>query len=177
MTEDTDDETGQALKGMDSLPAILKRYVREDNRWFQQELREWEEQFCQAQREEAQVQTHTSTNTEEPVPEEPQNLVQEPAQQQTNEVSEEPAPDSTPAPAQDSEGQILFSSKGQMFSMYLLQVYFQCLFPFQSPWPIQKLSARYHQSPVRMWEREVKRMSPVARHMVSQMNRSQIRVR
>uniref|UniRef100_A0A8C2KLC5 Ubiquitin carboxyl-terminal hydrolase n=1 Tax=Cyprinus carpio TaxID=7962 RepID=A0A8C2KLC5_CYPCA len=47
IAEDTDDETGQALKGMDSLPSILRRYVREDNRWFQQELREWEEQFCQ----------------------------------------------------------------------------------------------------------------------------------
>uniref|UniRef100_A0A8C1R737 Ubiquitin carboxyl-terminal hydrolase n=1 Tax=Cyprinus carpio TaxID=7962 RepID=A0A8C1R737_CYPCA len=69
IAEDTDDETGQALKGMDSLPSILRSYVREDNRWLQQELREWEEQFCQAQREEAQVQTHT----EKPVPEEPQN--------------------------------------------------------------------------------------------------------
>uniref|UniRef100_A0A673K4Y9 Ubiquitin carboxyl-terminal hydrolase n=1 Tax=Sinocyclocheilus rhinocerous TaxID=307959 RepID=A0A673K4Y9_9TELE len=59
IAEDTDNETGQVLKGMDSLPSILRRYVREDNRWFQQELREWEEQFCQAQREEAQVQTHT----------------------------------------------------------------------------------------------------------------------
>uniref|UniRef100_A0A8C1NLG1 Ubiquitin carboxyl-terminal hydrolase 28-like n=1 Tax=Cyprinus carpio TaxID=7962 RepID=A0A8C1NLG1_CYPCA len=59
IAEDTDDETGQALKGMDSLPSILRSYVREDNRWLQQELREWEEQFCQAQREEAQVQTHT----------------------------------------------------------------------------------------------------------------------
>uniref|UniRef100_A0A673KB43 Ubiquitin carboxyl-terminal hydrolase n=1 Tax=Sinocyclocheilus rhinocerous TaxID=307959 RepID=A0A673KB43_9TELE len=49
IAEDTDNETGQVLKGMDSLPSILRRYVREDNRWFQQELREWEEQFCQAQ--------------------------------------------------------------------------------------------------------------------------------
>uniref|UniRef100_A0A672SAF1 Ubiquitin carboxyl-terminal hydrolase n=1 Tax=Sinocyclocheilus grahami TaxID=75366 RepID=A0A672SAF1_SINGR len=45
IAEDTDNETGQVLKGMDSLPSILRRYVREDNRWFQQELREWEEQF------------------------------------------------------------------------------------------------------------------------------------
>ncbi len=108
MTEDTDDETGQVLKGMDSLPSILRRYVREDNRWFQQELREWEEQFSQAQREEVQVQTHT----EKPVPEEPQNPEQEPnpepVQEQTNEVSQEPPTDSTPAPAQDSEGQNLF---------------------------------------------------------------------
>uniref|UniRef100_A0A671RX60 Ubiquitin carboxyl-terminal hydrolase n=1 Tax=Sinocyclocheilus anshuiensis TaxID=1608454 RepID=A0A671RX60_9TELE len=59
IAEDTDNETGQVLKGMDSLPSIMRCYVREDNRWFQQELREWEEQFCQAQREEAQVQTHT----------------------------------------------------------------------------------------------------------------------
>uniref|UniRef100_A0A8C1FKK3 Ubiquitin carboxyl-terminal hydrolase n=1 Tax=Cyprinus carpio carpio TaxID=630221 RepID=A0A8C1FKK3_CYPCA len=49
IAEDTDDETGQALKGMDSLPSILRSYVREDNRWLQQELREWEEQYCQAQ--------------------------------------------------------------------------------------------------------------------------------
>uniref|UniRef100_A0A8C1FPV2 Ubiquitin carboxyl-terminal hydrolase n=1 Tax=Cyprinus carpio carpio TaxID=630221 RepID=A0A8C1FPV2_CYPCA len=56
IAEDTDDETGQALKGMDSLPSILRSYVREDNRWLQQELREWEEQYCQAQREEAQVE-------------------------------------------------------------------------------------------------------------------------
>uniref|UniRef100_A0A671W0J9 Ubiquitin carboxyl-terminal hydrolase n=1 Tax=Sparus aurata TaxID=8175 RepID=A0A671W0J9_SPAAU len=41
------DETGQVLHGMDSLPPVLRRYVHEDNRWFQQELSEWEEQFCQ----------------------------------------------------------------------------------------------------------------------------------
>ncbi|XP_039549635.1 ubiquitin carboxyl-terminal hydrolase 28 isoform X2 [Pimephales promelas] len=117
IAEDTDVETGQVLKGMDPLPAILKRYVREDNRWFQQELREWEEQFCQAQREEAQVQTHTSTNTEEHVPEEPQNLVQEPAQQQTNEVSEEPPPDSTPTPAKESEEPMANANSAALSSM------------------------------------------------------------
>uniref|UniRef100_A0A8C1YPD4 Ubiquitin carboxyl-terminal hydrolase n=1 Tax=Cyprinus carpio TaxID=7962 RepID=A0A8C1YPD4_CYPCA len=83
----------QALKGMDSLPSILRRYVREDNRWFQQELREWEEQFCQAQCEEVHI--------EKPIPEEPQNPEQEPkpepVQEQTNEVSEGPSTDSTPA--------------------------------------------------------------------------------
>ncbi|XP_037323560.2 ubiquitin carboxyl-terminal hydrolase 28 isoform X2 [Pungitius pungitius] len=47
IAEDTDDETGQVLHGMDSLPSVLRRYVHEDNRWFQQELSEWEEQFCQ----------------------------------------------------------------------------------------------------------------------------------
>uniref|UniRef100_A0AAQ4S859 Ubiquitin carboxyl-terminal hydrolase n=1 Tax=Gasterosteus aculeatus aculeatus TaxID=481459 RepID=A0AAQ4S859_GASAC len=47
ITEDTDDETGQVLHGMDSLPPVLRRYVHEDNRWFQQELSEWEAQFCQ----------------------------------------------------------------------------------------------------------------------------------
>uniref|UniRef100_A0A8C2KP16 Ubiquitin carboxyl-terminal hydrolase n=1 Tax=Cyprinus carpio TaxID=7962 RepID=A0A8C2KP16_CYPCA len=92
IAEDTDDETGQALKGMDSLPSILRRYVREDNRWFQQELREWEEQFCQAQCEEVHI--------EKPIPEEPQNPEQEPkpepVQEQTNEVSEGPSTDSTP---------------------------------------------------------------------------------
>uniref|UniRef100_A0A671T489 ubiquitinyl hydrolase 1 n=1 Tax=Sinocyclocheilus anshuiensis TaxID=1608454 RepID=A0A671T489_9TELE len=96
IAEDTDDETGQALKGMDSLPSILRSYVREDNRWFQQELREWEEQFCQAQCEEV--------HTEKPIPEEPQNPEQEPnpepAQEQTNEVSGEPPTDSTPVEEQ-----------------------------------------------------------------------------
>ncbi|KAM6969944.1 ubiquitin carboxyl-terminal hydrolase 28 [Aplochiton taeniatus] len=47
IAEDTDDETGQVVQGLDSLTPVLRRYVREDNRWFQQELREWEEQFCQ----------------------------------------------------------------------------------------------------------------------------------
>uniref|UniRef100_A0A672H9V0 Ubiquitin specific peptidase 28 n=1 Tax=Salarias fasciatus TaxID=181472 RepID=A0A672H9V0_SALFA len=47
ITEDTDNETGQVLRGMDSLPPVLRRFVHEDNRWFQQELSEWEEQFCQ----------------------------------------------------------------------------------------------------------------------------------
>uniref|UniRef100_A0A8C7RNT8 Ubiquitin carboxyl-terminal hydrolase n=1 Tax=Oncorhynchus mykiss TaxID=8022 RepID=A0A8C7RNT8_ONCMY len=47
ITEDTDDETGQVMQAMDSLPPILRQYVREDNRWFQQELKEWEDQFCQ----------------------------------------------------------------------------------------------------------------------------------
>ncbi|XP_056140145.1 ubiquitin carboxyl-terminal hydrolase 28 [Lampris incognitus] len=48
IAEDTDDETGQVLHGMDSLPPILRRYVHDDNRWFQQEITEWEEQYCQA---------------------------------------------------------------------------------------------------------------------------------
>ncbi|XP_056301947.1 ubiquitin carboxyl-terminal hydrolase 28 [Danio aesculapii] len=103
IAEDTDVETGQVLKGMDSLPSVLRRYVREDNRWFQQELREWEEQFCQAQRDETPVQTNTSTSTEQPIPEEPQNPEPEPTQEQTNEDTEEPPADSTPAPVQESE--------------------------------------------------------------------------
>ncbi|KAA8578654.1 hypothetical protein FQN60_018739 [Etheostoma spectabile] len=48
ISEATDNETGQVLNGMDLLPSIRRRYVHEDYRWFQQELREWEEQFCQA---------------------------------------------------------------------------------------------------------------------------------
>ncbi|XP_061905003.1 ubiquitin carboxyl-terminal hydrolase 28 isoform X2 [Entelurus aequoreus] len=48
ITEDTDDETGQALHGIDLLPPVLRRYVHQDNRWFQQEISEWEEQLCQA---------------------------------------------------------------------------------------------------------------------------------
>uniref|UniRef100_A0AAQ5X9Y7 ubiquitinyl hydrolase 1 n=1 Tax=Amphiprion ocellaris TaxID=80972 RepID=A0AAQ5X9Y7_AMPOC len=62
ITEDTDDETGQVLHGMDSLPAVLRRYVQEDNRWFQQELSEWEEQFCQT----ATAQEEFTTASAEP---------------------------------------------------------------------------------------------------------------
>ncbi|XP_077402835.1 ubiquitin carboxyl-terminal hydrolase 28 isoform X2 [Vanacampus margaritifer] len=48
INEHTDDETGQVLHGMDSLPPVLRRYVHQDNHWFQQELSEWEEQLRQA---------------------------------------------------------------------------------------------------------------------------------
>ncbi|KAM9780737.1 ubiquitin carboxyl-terminal hydrolase 28 isoform X3 [Syngnathus typhle] len=47
-SERADDETGQVLCGMDSLPPVLRRFVQQDNRWFQQEVSEWEEQLCQA---------------------------------------------------------------------------------------------------------------------------------
>uniref|UniRef100_A0AAY5EAB3 Ubiquitin carboxyl-terminal hydrolase n=1 Tax=Electrophorus electricus TaxID=8005 RepID=A0AAY5EAB3_ELEEL len=74
IAEDTDDETGQVLQGMDSLPSILRRYVREDNHWFQQELKEWEEQFCQVPPEGASVPTaHASISGEEPTSK-PQHL-------------------------------------------------------------------------------------------------------
>uniref|UniRef100_A0A4W5QKH6 Ubiquitin specific peptidase 28 n=1 Tax=Hucho hucho TaxID=62062 RepID=A0A4W5QKH6_9TELE len=63
IAEDTDDETGQVMQGMDSLPPILGRYVREDNRWFQQELREWEEQFYQPPQQEPAAPTAASTST------------------------------------------------------------------------------------------------------------------
>uniref|UniRef100_A0A8C9VHR5 Ubiquitin carboxyl-terminal hydrolase n=1 Tax=Scleropages formosus TaxID=113540 RepID=A0A8C9VHR5_SCLFO len=52
VAEDTDVETGQVLQGMDALPPILRRYVQEDNRWFKQELQEWEEQLCRRPQEE-----------------------------------------------------------------------------------------------------------------------------
>lgn len=111
---------------MDSLPHILRRYVREDNRWFQQELREWEEQFCQAQRDESCHQALTSTNTEEPVPEQQQyqdlEPHQEPAQENTNEVTEEQTPyPAPPEPAQQCEGQCLVYKIRDVL-MYLLQL-------------------------------------------------------
>uniref|UniRef100_A0A665VDZ9 ubiquitinyl hydrolase 1 n=1 Tax=Echeneis naucrates TaxID=173247 RepID=A0A665VDZ9_ECHNA len=80
ITEDTDDETGQVLHGMDSLPSILRRYVHEDNRWFQQELSEWEEQFCQT----ATPQGESTASAEPPNPG-PDNVQQTPV---------EPAPQS-----------------------------------------------------------------------------------
>uniref|UniRef100_A0A3B4DZJ8 ubiquitinyl hydrolase 1 n=1 Tax=Pygocentrus nattereri TaxID=42514 RepID=A0A3B4DZJ8_PYGNA len=91
IAEDTDDETGQVLQGMDSLPPILRRYVREDNRWFQQELREWEEQFCQASQEEPSAPSeHNNVNSEEPSTE-PQHPKPEPTPESNQEQSHEAA--------------------------------------------------------------------------------------
>uniref|UniRef100_A0A8C8F474 Ubiquitin carboxyl-terminal hydrolase n=1 Tax=Oncorhynchus tshawytscha TaxID=74940 RepID=A0A8C8F474_ONCTS len=66
IAEDTDDETGQVMQGMDSLPPILGRYVRQDNHWFQQELREWEEQLYQPPQQEPAAPTAASTSTRVP---------------------------------------------------------------------------------------------------------------
>ncbi|XP_066564559.1 ubiquitin carboxyl-terminal hydrolase 28 isoform X4 [Amia ocellicauda] len=61
IAEDSDMETGQVLRGMDSLPTILRHYVREDNHWFQQELEEWEEQFRKVPQKESPVPVATDT--------------------------------------------------------------------------------------------------------------------
>ncbi|XP_021174230.2 ubiquitin carboxyl-terminal hydrolase 28 isoform X1 [Fundulus heteroclitus] len=98
ITEDTDDETGQVLHGMDSLPAALRRYVQEDNRWFQQELSEWEEQFCQTatpQEESATAAGPPSSGVESP--------------QQT---AVEPAPQSGPSPEEPDQGAALEPRSG-----------------------------------------------------------------
>ncbi|XP_047235116.1 ubiquitin carboxyl-terminal hydrolase 28 isoform X3 [Girardinichthys multiradiatus] len=93
ITEDKDDETGQVLHGMDSLPATLRRYVQEDNRWFQQELSEWEEQFCQ-----------TATPQEESVtPAEPPSSSVESPQQ----IPVEPAPQYGPSAEELDQGAVL----------------------------------------------------------------------
>uniref|UniRef100_A0A8C8F5P2 Ubiquitin carboxyl-terminal hydrolase n=1 Tax=Oncorhynchus tshawytscha TaxID=74940 RepID=A0A8C8F5P2_ONCTS len=94
IAEDTDDETGQVMQGMDSLPPILGRYVRQDNHWFQQELREWEEQLYQPPQQEPAAPTAASTSTRvpskkkdesaEPVPQ------PGPAQEPTGEQGQEP---------------------------------------------------------------------------------------
>uniref|UniRef100_A0A8C7L1P7 Ubiquitin carboxyl-terminal hydrolase n=1 Tax=Oncorhynchus kisutch TaxID=8019 RepID=A0A8C7L1P7_ONCKI len=94
IAEDTDDETGQVMQGMDSLPPILGRYVRQDNHWFQQELREWEEQLYQPPQQEPAAPTAASTTTRvpskkkdesaEPVPQ------PGPAQEPTGEQGQEP---------------------------------------------------------------------------------------
>lgn len=108
MAEDTDNETGQVLQGMDYLPPILKRYVREDNRWFQQQLREWEEQFHQTSQEEpqvpkAQAPTSKEENTSESEPPNP-----EPDQEHSHEKPEKPTLEAEQELVQDSEGQLLF---------------------------------------------------------------------
>lgn len=100
--EDTDDETGQVLHGMDSLPPVLRRYVHEDNRWFQQELSEWEAQFCQT----ATPQGESTASAEPPElgPVDVPQAVVEPAPQSgpTDEELDQAAP-SGPEPDADPE--------------------------------------------------------------------------
>uniref|UniRef100_A0A8C4ESF2 ubiquitinyl hydrolase 1 n=1 Tax=Dicentrarchus labrax TaxID=13489 RepID=A0A8C4ESF2_DICLA len=86
----TDDETGQVLHGMDSLPSILRRYVHEDNRWFQQELSEWEEQFCQA----ATPQGESTASAEPP----------NPSPDDAHQTEVEPAPQSGPSTEELNQG-------------------------------------------------------------------------
>uniref|UniRef100_A0A8C7L1Q5 Ubiquitin carboxyl-terminal hydrolase n=1 Tax=Oncorhynchus kisutch TaxID=8019 RepID=A0A8C7L1Q5_ONCKI len=88
IAEDTDDETGQVMQGMDSLPPILGRYVRQDNHWFQQELREWEEQLYQPPQQEPAAPTAASTTTRVP--------------SKKKDESAEPVPQ--PGPAQEPTG-------------------------------------------------------------------------
>uniref|UniRef100_A0A1A8QMS9 ubiquitinyl hydrolase 1 n=1 Tax=Nothobranchius pienaari TaxID=704102 RepID=A0A1A8QMS9_9TELE len=87
ITEDTDDETGQVLRNMDSLPPVLRRFVQEDNRWFQQELSEWEGQFCQT----ATPQEESTSSAESPN----SSLQQKPV---------EPAPQSGPSAEEPNQG-------------------------------------------------------------------------
>lgn len=109
--EDTDNETGQVLQGMDSLPPVLKRYVREDNRWFQQQLREWEEQFHHAPQEEPQVPTvQPNASNEETIPE-PEHPNPEPDQKDSHENPEVTTTEAEQEPVQDSEGQLLFQTR------------------------------------------------------------------
>ncbi|KAK5887245.1 hypothetical protein CesoFtcFv8_015866 [Champsocephalus esox] len=100
-TEATDDETGQVLHGIESLPPALRRYVSEDNRWFQQELSEWEEQFCQT--------AAPQGGSTDPGPKEKLQTTVEPAPQsgpsdeelEEEEASSEPQPD--PEAEKDTE--------------------------------------------------------------------------
>ena len=89
--DDTDVETGQVLHGMDSLPPVLRRYVHEDNRWFQQELSEWEEQYSQA----ATPQGESHTAPAEPADPGPDDTLQTPV---------EPAPQSEPPTEEPDRG-------------------------------------------------------------------------
>uniref|UniRef100_A0A6Q2XF56 USP domain-containing protein n=1 Tax=Esox lucius TaxID=8010 RepID=A0A6Q2XF56_ESOLU len=109
IAEDTDNETGQATKGMDSLPAVLRRYVREDNRWFQQELKDWEEQFCQPPRDEPAAPTAASPSPCGPSqdqPAEPGHAL-EPTGEQEQEPEAEPQlpPPRSLSPAAETSGQ------------------------------------------------------------------------
>uniref|UniRef100_A0A3Q1FAM7 Ubiquitin carboxyl-terminal hydrolase n=1 Tax=Acanthochromis polyacanthus TaxID=80966 RepID=A0A3Q1FAM7_9TELE len=118
ITEDTDDETGQVLHGMDLLPAVLRRYVQEDNRWFQQELSEWEEQFCQT----ATAQEEFTTASAEP-PNPSLDSVQqtpvEPAPQSgppAEEPDQEPASETQPEPETEKDPEPDIREKPEEYS-------------------------------------------------------------
>lgn len=108
MLEDADSETGQVLQGMDSLPPVLKRYVQEDNRWFQQQLREWEKQLHQASQEEPQIPITQSPTSKEEKTTEPEHPNSEPEKENNHEKPDELTPDAEQEPLKDSEGQLLF---------------------------------------------------------------------
>uniref|UniRef100_UPI0037E71E01 ubiquitin carboxyl-terminal hydrolase 28 isoform X2 n=1 Tax=Semicossyphus pulcher TaxID=241346 RepID=UPI0037E71E01 len=102
ITDDTDDETGQVLLGMDSLPPVLRRYVHEDNRWFQQELSEWEEQFCQTAA--PQGESTASAEPPNPTPDDTQQTPVEPAPQSGPNTEElEQGASSEPQPEPETE--------------------------------------------------------------------------
>ncbi|XP_034461678.1 ubiquitin carboxyl-terminal hydrolase 28 isoform X1 [Hippoglossus hippoglossus] len=103
ITEDTDDETGQMLHGMDSLPPVLRRYVHEDNRWFQQELSEWEEQFCQTAA--PQGETTSSAEILNPGPDDVQQTAVEPAPQSGPSTEEEEEEDQGAAEEPEPEAE------------------------------------------------------------------------
>uniref|UniRef100_A0A667YSF3 Ubiquitin carboxyl-terminal hydrolase n=1 Tax=Myripristis murdjan TaxID=586833 RepID=A0A667YSF3_9TELE len=86
---------GQVLHGMDTLPPILRRYVHEDNRWFQQELSEWEEQFCQTAPPEGEPVPAEATGTPETPDTNPSSDQQTPV---------EPAPQSGPSTEEPEQG-------------------------------------------------------------------------
>ncbi|KAM4619759.1 ubiquitin carboxyl-terminal hydrolase 28 [Polymixia lowei] len=110
IAEDTDNETGQVLQGMDSLPPILRRYVHEDNRWFQQEISEWEEQFCQTvppQGELASAAVAPAPEAPSPGPATMQEAQAEPTPEpgsSTEELDQGPAPEPQPEPEEEAPG-------------------------------------------------------------------------
>uniref|UniRef100_A0A7N6BYE4 ubiquitinyl hydrolase 1 n=1 Tax=Anabas testudineus TaxID=64144 RepID=A0A7N6BYE4_ANATE len=85
-----DDRLPHLITGIDSLPPLLRRYVHEDNRWFQQELSEWEEQFCQTAAPQGE-----STASAEPPSTSSDNIQQTPVK---------PAPQSGPSPEELENG-------------------------------------------------------------------------
>ncbi|XP_071195114.1 ubiquitin carboxyl-terminal hydrolase 28-like isoform X9 [Salvelinus alpinus] len=102
ITEDTDDETGQVMRAMDSLPPILRQYVREDNRWFQQELKEWEDQFCQQPQVEPVSPTAAVTSTRAPSKDDPAKPVPQSGAAQEPTGEQEHVAESVVIPAVES---------------------------------------------------------------------------
>lgn len=127
LTDDTDDETGQVLRGMDSLPPVLRRYVHEDNRWFQQELSEWEEQFCQTAA--PQGESTNSRDAPNPDPDSGQQPAVEPCTDQPEQARGSPEPEpGAEKESKDEPGEEHQGGCGEKYlplvELFLLNLYF-----------------------------------------------------
>uniref|UniRef100_A0A7N8XEK6 Ubiquitin specific peptidase 28 n=1 Tax=Mastacembelus armatus TaxID=205130 RepID=A0A7N8XEK6_9TELE len=96
-----DDRLPHLITGMSTYCMYLRpilRYVQEDNRWFQQELSEWEEQFCQTATPQGESTasaepTNPGPDSEQPTPVEPAPQLGPSTEELDDRAASEPQPD------------------------------------------------------------------------------------